>query len=262
MKWYIPVAVILAAFFVYSMWNVYNAPRYSVSAELAKIDNTVGIGPHQLEAWVLEHGVYDLSYAGECKHNITKCMIDIEKTGYFRGVCSDFSAVFSYLYIKKGFGDPVVAIVETLEGEEHAEVVYFDGYQFFVFYGLPYKRVVEVHYGSEWINTAAQRTARDEFLYNLIKETGRVPNCGDTLKTFAERLNEGKQGKVNPLVLNVGPNVVSILGISQLSVSGSCTLAGDVKNWCPMTPADITVMGTKPGVCHLGDYTLIVKGGD
>jgi len=233
-----------------------NIQKYN--KELAAVKSYGDIGRYSLEQWVFQHGIYDTSYWGKCQSDITSCVKDISEKGYFRGVCADFAAVFSYYYMKLGYGDPVVVVIRTPDQERHAEVVFFDGDQFSVFYGLP-GGVHEVYYGSEWIKMrVGNRTWYDELTYDLIRLTGRVPSDGQSLEEYLREVNKGKTGYVDPLILRVGPNTVSAQLPSPVTVSGACRLEGQ-DTTCPLSFTNLRISGLEPGVCVVNGWILVVK---
>ena len=258
------IAVLIASLFlfvlIYPLVNpsFLNIQKYN--KELATVKSYGDIGKYSLEQWVFQHGIYDTSYWGKCQSDITSCVKDISEKGYFRGVCADFAAVFSYYYMKLGYGDPVVVVIRTPDQERHAEVVFFDGDQFSVFYGLP-GDVNDVYYGSEWIKMiVGNKTWYDELAYNLIKLTGKVPSDGQSLEEYLKYVNKGKSGNVYPLVLKVGSNTVSAQIPSPITVSGSCELEGQ-DNSCPLSSINLRIRGLEPGVCVINGWVLaVVKG--
>lgn len=194
-----------------------------------------GVEPYRLAGFVLDHFHYNYAKAGQCQ-NITKCISDLEKRGYFEGVCDDVTRVFIYLFIKAGYGDPLYVIVDTDEGL-HAESVWADkDFCIQVFFGIP-GTIKEVHWGSEIVGLDAQRTEKDIFAYNIVKNIGIVTGCPDEI---ASKVN-GYAGKKGSTVY------VHVTGIGNESTD--CTIAKKEKS---CFSADFYVFVDKD-VCHI-DY--------
>ena len=212
------------------------------------------IGRYRLAGWVLEHFVYDLNYIGHCK-NPEKCVEEIDKTGYFRGVCDDVSRVFAYLYIKQGYGDPLIVILRlnsdyTVDnklkfsaGTRHTEVVFFDGERINVFYGLP-GDIEEIHFASDYLGINANRKPEDIYLYDLVRTTGIVASA--ELEDYARIVNGGTD-KISPYIVDGAQGVIRIKGrflesdCPVLSVDMNCfgsqILLGMAKNVCKISVA-------------------------
>jgi hypothetical protein len=238
--------LLLTAFFLYTMTH----PTIEVpvrTTRMERVDN-----PWMLESWVLSHGVYKSS--GMCLRNVTTCIADIEKNGFFSGTSADFSAVFAYMFIKRGFGDPTI-----VKRGNDTEVVFFRDNRFFVFMGFSGAGPTEILYASEFLNISGSRYEEDAFCHDLLKNIGVLPADGESLERYMERVNAGKPGFVDPLVLRKGPNQVRIMGIQNPVISGSCH--GDIpQNYMSSVPYEITVVGDADGLCRIGNFVLVVRG--
>jgi hypothetical protein len=200
------------------------------------------IGRYRLAGWVLEHFIYDPNYIGHCK-NPEKCVEEIDKTGYFSGVCDDVSRVFAYLYIKQGYGDPLIVILRLNSETRHTEVVFFDGEQIYVFYGLP-GDIEEIHFASDYLGINANRKPEDIYLYDLVRTTGVVTTA--KLEDYARIVNGGTD-KISPYIVDGAQGVIRIKGrflesdCPVLSVDmdcfGSQILLGMAKNVCKISVA-------------------------
>lgn len=244
---------------------------------LEKVKNPLG-----LSGWILDHFSYDIKHGGDCRKNLTKCLLEIKEEGRFRGVCEDVSIVFSYFYMKLGFGDPIFLNVLVQTGnhtEEHAEVAFYWKDEecsgaFFVFYGIyPVKKIVRIFYADDYfganglgryLNFTVRKTKSDEFAYRVIRKTGVVPYNGEDLYEYAKRINKPLFARyhahIEPLVLKVGTNTVHVLGINNPPQGEGCqVIVPDAEKWCPMIPHDITVITSEPGICRLSNYYLVIS---
>ncbi len=208
------LAILLLVLFI----SLFFAGRSLVTSELEYQKKAFGsvIGRYRLAGWVLDHFIYDLGYSGHCK-DPEVCVEEIDRTGYFRGVCDDVSRVFAYLYIKQGYGDPLIVIIRlnsdyTVDdikfsaGTRHAEVVFFDGDQINTFYGLP-GDVEEVYFASDYLRMSADRKPTDIYLYDLITTTRKVTTA--TLENYAKIINGGSD-RISPYITDDG--IITVKG--------------------------------------------------
>ncbi len=191
------------------------------------------VEPFRLNGWLQEHFIYDLGKAGHCE-NVTACVEELNKKGYTTGVCYDYSRVFSYLYVKAGYGDPLI-VTTKVGNERHDQVLFItkDGY-IAEAYGMG-GDVVSFGFASEILKVDANRQKKDIYLYELVKALGYVTG-------YPEDIAKARQG----YVVKKGENTVHITGGARIS----CDCPYKTVWGCPMVGWDITVDVNKP-VCKI-----------
>lgn len=237
----------LALLLLAVMLSLLIAPRVlSVEQELSYEKKALGpvTGRWRLAGWVLEHFHYDINSIGHCK-DPRVCVAEMEKDGYFSGACDDVSRVFAYLYMKAGYGDPLIIIVELTQDEKvgdlyfpagtmHSEVAFFDGDYIYVFYGLDGK-IREVHFASDYLfnylDISVQRKPEDIYLYNLVTRTGSVST--GRLDEFVKMLNRGSD-KISPYLVDED----SYIHVKGRFEGSDCPIL-DVKTGCPLEGSDV-----------------------